>query len=260
MPLTGTDVAAIHVCHEDARITGSKVEERRAPRKRCQPALPGTTANLRCAKRHRAHARRRKEHRQLLGEQPSARVPPQLPGSCQRPLASPTAAPGRAQAVDQPSQRPEKFSATLSTTTCTRPDVVRRRPSAETPAPAARLAGARASSPWKGGVKATKGHYHDAIVNKKLRVVLFLVEALGGICGRARRQCYALAERASGAGATDRTKYGKTRASPSSFYVHHTQQISKAAVMFDAAAIRKAIVSERQKLCMAAEAATGERA
>ena len=43
-------------------------------------------------------------------------------------------------------------------------------------------------------------------------------------------------------------------------YVHHTQQITKAAVMYDAAAIRKAIVSERQKLCMAAEAATGERA
>ena len=60
-------------------------------------------------------------------------------------------------------------------------------------------------------MKATKGHSHDARVNKKLRVILFLVEALGGICGRARRQCYALAERASGAGATDRTRYGKVR-------------------------------------------------
>ena len=123
-----------------------------------------------------------------------------------------------------------------------------------------RCDGPLAHETGKGWVKATKGHYHDARVNKKLRVILFLVEALGGLCGRARRQCYALAERATGAGATDRTRYGKVRGSPSSFYVHHTQQITKAAVMYDAAAIRKAIVSERQKLCMAANAAPGERA
>ena len=58
-----------------------------------------------------------------------------------------------------------------------------------------------------------------------------------------------LAERAKGRGATDRTKYGSTRGSPKSYYVHHTQQISKAAVLYDAMAIRKQILSLRQGLC-----------
>ena len=47
-----------------------------------------------------------------------------------------------------------------------------------------------------------------------------------------------LAERAKGRGAIDRTKYGSTCSSPKSFYTHHSQQISKAAVVFDAMAIR----------------------
>ena len=54
---------------------------------------------------------------------------------------------------------------------------------------------------------------------------------------------------AKGRGATDRTKYGSTRGSPTSYYVHHTQQISKAAVLYDAMAIRKQILSLRQGLC-----------
>ena len=50
---------------------------------------------------------------------------------------------------------------------------------------------------------------------------------------------------------------GSTRSSPKSFYTHHSQQISKAAVVFDAMAIRKQIISLRQRLCvnMAAQAA-----
>ena len=44
-----------------------------------------------------------------------------------------------------------------------------------------------------------------------------------------------------GTGATDRTTYGGTRISTKSFYVHHSQMLSKAAVMHDAKAIRKQI-------------------
>ena len=43
--------------------------------------------------------------------------------------------------------------------------------------------------------------------------------------------------------------HGSTRGSPTSYYVHHTQQISKAAVLYDAMAIRKQILSLRQRLC-----------
>ena len=58
-----------------------------------------------------------------------------------------------------------------------------------------------------------------------------------------------------GRGATDRTKYGSTRISTRSFYVHHMQQIVKAAVMYDAMAIRKQVVALKQRICAAAQAA-----
>ena len=44
------------------------------------------------------------------------------------------------------------------------------------------------------------------------------------------------------AGAVDRTWYGSTRISPKSYFVHHTQRITKAAVMHDAKAILKQVV------------------
>ena len=52
-----------------------------------------------------------------------------------------------------------------------------------------------------------------------------------------------LAERARAKGGTDRTKYGSSRASTRSFYVHHMQQVSKAAVVHDARATRVQICS-----------------
>ena len=82
-----------------------------------------------------------------------------------------------------------------------------------------------------------------------------LVESLGGIAPRARRQLYSLAARAEGRNAVDRTRYGSARNSPKSFFVHHSQHITKAAVMYDAMAIRKQVRSLRQRLCMAAHAA-----
>ena len=56
-----------------------------------------------------------------------------------------------------------------------------------------------------------------------------------------------MAERARAKGGTDRTKYGSSRASTRSFYVHHMQQVSKAAVITDAAAIGRQITSLNQK-------------
>jgi hypothetical protein len=122
-----------------------------------------------------------------------------------------------------------------------------------------------------GWVKGVRGHYHDAIVCKRTRVCAMIVETYGGIARRGRRQAGALAERAKGRSATDRTRYGTTRASTRSYYVHHTQQIAKAAVMYDAQAIRKQIICERQRLLTshtphdqpstgAANAAAGEHA
>ena len=42
-------------------------------------------------------------------------------------------------------------------------------------------------------------------------------------------------------------KYGSSRASTRSFYVHHMQQVSKAAVMHDARAIRVQIGCHKQR-------------
>ena len=92
-----------------------------------------------------------------------------------------------------------------------------------------------------------KGHYHDALYIKKLRVVMLLIEALGGIAPPARAHIAKLAHRSEGRGATDRTKYGGTRISTKSFYMHHSQMLSKAAVMHDAKAIRKRITCLKQE-------------
>ena len=90
----------------------------------------------------------------------------------------------------------------------------------------------------RGWVKEVKGHYHDALFVKKSRVVVWLVEATGGVCPHACAHGRRLAERARAAGGSDRTKYGRARASTRSFYTHHMQQIVKAAVVYDARAIR----------------------
>jgi len=47
------------------------------------------------------------------------------------------------------------------------------------------------------------------------------------------------------------------RASPASFVTHHTQQISKTAVVNDSKAILKCIISRKQKACSCAPSTTG---
>jgi len=110
-----------------------------------------------------------------------------------------------------------------------------------------------------GPAEQSEGHYDDAIVTKRTRVTMWLVEALGGAGRGTRAGLRKLEERASGPGAVDRTKYGSTRASPKSYYVHHLQQISKAAVVYDAIAIRKQHRATRVRLCGGARPTTQPR-
>ena len=69
------------------------------------------------------------------------------------------------------------------------------------------------------------------------------------------RTAAALTERAHAKGGTDRTKYGSSRASTLPFYVHHMQQVSKAAVVHDARAIRVQIGCLKQRALERAGAA-----
>ena len=112
-------------------------------------------------------------------------------------------------------------------------------------------------STGKGYVAALKGHYRDAL-RKGHTVIPVIVEALGGIAPHSLAHIRFLARRSAGRGATDRTAYGETRCSTKSFYTHHVQQISKAAVMYDAMAILKKLTGQKQKMCTnAANAAAG---
>ena len=72
----------------------------------------------------------------------------------------------------------------------------------------------------------------------------------GGISPHALAHVGYLAQRAKGRAALSRdgTKYGRSRTSPRSFFVHHTQRIACGAQQFDARGIRKKIALEKQKL------------
>ena len=112
----------------------------------------------------------------------------------------------------------------------------------------------------KGYVEFKKGHYHDGIYVKKNNLVLALVETSGGVSPPFLRHVGRLSRRARTSGAVDRTRYGSVRMSPKSYFVHHTQQLSKAAVVGEGASIRRRIDVLKQKACraVAADAAASE--
>ena len=95
----------------------------------------------------------------------------------------------------------------------------------------------------KGWVKTDTGwkwmgaQYYDAKWVKKAITRLVLVETLGGIAPPTKQFLHVFAKEAAGTN-TDRTVYVRGE-SASSFVVHHTQQISKAAVAGDADNINK---------------------
>jgi hypothetical protein len=66
-----------------------------------------------------------------------------------------------------------------------------------------------------------------------------------------------LARKSTGSGAVDRTEYGRRRCSPRTFVVHHRQRLSKAAVVYDAKAIKKGAIAIalKQQACDARPAA-----
>ena len=63
-----------------------------------------------------------------------------------------------------------------------------------------------------------------------------------------------------GKGAADRTRYGRTRSSTKLFFVHHTQQMAKAAVTYDARAILKRVSVLKQQRLRTGTAAHAARA
>ena len=81
-----------------------------------------------------------------------------------------------------------------------------------------------------------------------------IVESTGGITPATLAVVRHLTRRSAGKSATDRTVYGTTRVSTKSFYTHHTQQMSKAAVMYDARAIRHQVTCKKQKALRVAQA------
>ena len=87
--------------------------------------------------------------------------------------------------------------------------------------------------------------YYDAKWVKKAITRLVLVETLGGIAPPTKQFLHVFAKEAAGTN-TDRTVYGAASASASSFVVHHTQQISKAAVAGDADNINKQARNRRK--------------
>ena len=92
-----------------------------------------------------------------------------------------------------------------------------------------------------------------------LQVRLVLVETLGGIAPPTKQFLHVFAKEAVGTN-TDRTVYGAASASASSFVVHHTQQISMAAVAGDADNINKQARKERTDgINKQNEQASGER-
>ena len=70
----------------------------------------------------------------------------------------------------------------------------------------------------------------------------------GAISARSLKFVAHLAKRARGKRARDGTRYGRARTSARSFYSHHTQRISLAAVMGDARGVHDSVRGNKQRL------------
>lgn len=98
----------------------------------------------------------------------------------------------------------------------------------------------------KGTVKERRGQYFDALRNKRSTVIPMIVETFGGISPHAIHHIAKLAKRAKHG--RDGTAYGRSRTSPKTFFVHHTQQLALAAILGDAKAIRRETTIEKTRL------------
>ena len=109
----------------------------------------------------------------------------------------------------------------------------------------------------RGFVQHHDGQYRDAIVNKGSRVIPMIVETLGGVAPHSLAYVGYLAKRAKGKTSKDGTRYGTSRTSTTSFFVHHTQRISVAVQQWDAAAILRSVAAKKRKQIAAAIAVGG---
>ena len=80
---------------------------------------------------------------------------------------------------------------------------------------------------------------------------MMLVEATGGLTGPTRSVVRQYAKRATGQATGDRTRYGPHRGSTRSFYTHHMQRLTTAAVRLDAENIRRGINGKKGDACAA---------
>ena len=99
--------------------------------------------------------------------------------------------------------------------------------------------GAQADGPLNratgaGWVKARTNHDYADAHSKQIGVTLLLLENTGAIGPELDRILQSLGRLSTAPGAQDSTVYGLSRASPRSFYPHHTAAISAAVVFADA--------------------------
>ena len=90
-----------------------------------------------------------------------------------------------------------------------------------------------------GHVAACTGDYSDAL-SKRYAVQLFVTESTGALSRRAVQLLGALARKARARGTQDKTAYGRSRSSTTSFFRHHLAAISSAIVYQDAVLIANA--------------------
>ena len=84
-----------------------------------------------------------------------------------------------------------------------------------------------------------------------------IVETFGGISPHSLKYISRLAARAKTGQGRDRTNYGRSRTSATSFFVHHTQQLAAAAQVGNAKAIRSEITKQKMHLHKKARKASG---
>ena len=96
------------------------------------------------------------------------------------------------------------------------------------------------------------GHYHEALVVKRNKVIVWLVEASGGIAPQPLARLHRNSRLATSRGARDGTKYGLSRLSPRSYLAHHIQRIAFAAVRANAKHARWMISCYKMRVCTAA--------
>ena len=101
-------------------------------------------------------------------------------------------------------------------------------------------------STGRGWVRAQPGKYAHAL-SQGARVTPVIVETSGAISPRSLKAIGHLAKRARGKHARDGTKYGRSRTSARSFYVHHTQRLSMAAACGDVHGIFDSLRGRKQR-------------